>query len=66
LEVDLARAEKLLPEIPDGITIASESGIRNVADLRRVAAYPIDAVLVGEALMRADTEELTDLLRGGK
>jgi indole-3-glycerol phosphate synthase len=66
LEIDLATTEKLLPEIPKGITIVSESGIRNVADLRRVAAYPVDAVLVGEALMRADADELTDLLRGGK
>src|SRR5439155_26406232 len=66
LEVDLATTEKLLPAIPHGITIVSESGIRTVADLRRMAAYPIDAVLVGEALMRADAQELTDLLSGGK
>jgi len=66
LEVDLATTEKLLPAIPKGITIVSESGIRNAADLRRMAAYPIDAVLVGEALMRADAQELTDLLSGGK
>ena len=66
LEIDLATTEELLPQIPKGITIVSESGIRNVADLRRVTAYPIDAVLVGEALMRAGAEELTDLLRGGK
>ena len=66
LEVNLATTEKLLPAIPKGITIVSESGIRNAADLRRMAAYPIDAVLVGEALMRADGQGLTDLLSGGK
>jgi indole-3-glycerol phosphate synthase len=66
LEVDLATTGKLLAEIPRGITIVSESGIRSVADLARMAAYPIDAVLVGEALMRADAEALTYLLRGGK
>jgi indole-3-glycerol phosphate synthase len=66
LKVDLATTEKLVPEIPDGITIVSESGIRSVADLALIAAYPIDAVLVGEALMRADAEALTYLLRGGK
>jgi len=66
LEVDLATTEKLLPAIPKGITVVSESGIRNAADLRRMAAYPIDAVLVGEALMRADAQRLTDLLSGGK
>ena len=54
LEVDLATAEKLLPEIPQGITIVSESGIRTMADLKRMAAYPLDALLVGEGLMRGE------------
>ncbi len=54
LEVDLATTEKLLPEIPQGITIVSESGIRTMADLKRMAAYPIDALLVGEGLMRGE------------
>ncbi|PYK60409.1 MAG: indole-3-glycerol phosphate synthase TrpC [Verrucomicrobia bacterium] len=54
LEVDLATTEKLLPEIPKGITIVSESGIRTVADLKRMAAYPIDALLVGEGLMSGE------------
>jgi indole-3-glycerol phosphate synthase len=54
LEVDLATAEKLLPEIPDGITIVSESGIRTAADLKRMAALSIDALLVGEGLMRGE------------
>jgi indole-3-glycerol phosphate synthase len=54
LEVDLATAENLVPEIPDGITIVSESGIRTMADLERMAAYPIDALLVGEGLMRGE------------
>jgi indole-3-glycerol phosphate synthase len=54
LEVDLATAEKLLPEIPDGITIVSESGIRTAADLKRMAALAVDALLVGEGLMRGE------------
>ena len=54
LEVDLATTEKLLPEIPQGITIVSESGIRTMADLERMTAYPIDALLVGEGLMRGE------------
>ena len=54
LEVDLAITEKLLPEIPQEITIVSESGIRTMADLKRMAAYPIDALLVGEGLMRGE------------
>jgi indole-3-glycerol phosphate synthase len=54
LQVDLATTEKLLPEIPDGITIVSESGIRRAADLKRMSALPVDALLVGEALMRGE------------
>jgi len=54
LEVDLATTEKLLPEIPKGITIVGESGIRTRADLKRIVACPVDAILVGEGLMRGD------------
>jgi len=54
LEVDLATTEKLLPEIPQGITIVSESGIRTMTVLKRMTAYPIDALLVGEGLMRGE------------
>jgi indole-3-glycerol phosphate synthase len=54
LAVDLATTEKLLRAIPRGITIVSESGIRTMADLERMAAYPIDALLVGEGLMRGE------------
>jgi indole-3-glycerol phosphate synthase len=54
LEVDLTTTEKLLPESPRGITIVGESGIRTMADLKRMAAYPIDALLVGEGLMRGE------------
>ena len=54
LEVDLANAEKLLPEVPTGITIVNESGIRTASDLKRIAALPVDALLVGEGLMRGE------------
>ena len=54
LEVDLATAEKLLPEIPDGITIVSESGIRTAADLKRMAALSVrDAMLAAVPSLRA-------------
>jgi len=54
LEVDLANAERLLPAIPNGITIVSESGVRTETDLKRMAALPVDALLVGEGLMRGE------------
>ena len=60
--VDLATVEALLPRVPTGpagpVRVA-ESGIHGVDDLRRVRAAGADAVLVGEALMRAGSPEAT-------
>lgn len=52
-EVDLAVTEKLSEEVPKEITLVSESGIRTAEDLARIKACGVDAVLIGEALMRA-------------
>ena len=67
LQVDIERTYELLDGVPAGTTVVSESGLRTRADLERLAAAGVDAVLVGEALMRSpDVEgacrELTGLL----
>jgi indole-3-glycerol phosphate synthase len=55
----------LVPRIPDGRVVVSESGIRTAADLDRLAAAGVHAVLVGESLMRApDIGAGLDTLRG--
>ncbi|MCE9520706.1 MAG: indole-3-glycerol phosphate synthase TrpC [Verrucomicrobia bacterium] len=51
--VDLAATEALIEEVPDDIILVSESGIRSVEDARRLAAGGVDALLVGEMLMRS-------------
>ncbi|MCW3018891.1 MAG: trpC [Solirubrobacterales bacterium] len=51
--VDLARTEALLEEIPRGVTVVSESGIAGADQLRRLHERGVNAVLVGESLMRA-------------
>jgi indole-3-glycerol phosphate synthase len=43
----------LMPKIPQGVTVVSESGITSRTDLDRLAAAGVKAVLVGESLMRA-------------
>jgi indole-3-glycerol phosphate synthase len=52
-QVDLAITERLAPMIPDGIVIVGESGIGSRADVKRLEAAGVDAILVGESLMRS-------------
>lgn len=51
---DLAVTEALLPHLPDDGVLVSESGIRTGADVARLGAAGVHAVLVGEALLRED------------
>jgi indole-3-glycerol phosphate synthase len=62
--VDLATTEELAEEIPNDTVAISESGIRTADDVRRVRACGVNAVLVGETLMRAKNvpEKLAELL----
>jgi indole-3-glycerol phosphate synthase len=53
LEVDIHTTERLLPLIPEGFLVVSESGIKTRKDIQYLEALGIDAVLIGEALMRA-------------
>lgn len=50
---DLDVTDRLAPLVPGGVVLVGESGIRSRADVVRLAAAGVDAVLVGEALMRA-------------
>src|SRR4051812_23254141 len=54
-EVDLGVTEKLSEEVPKEIVLVSESGIRTAEDLARIKACGVDAVLIGEALMRGQS-----------
>jgi indole-3-glycerol phosphate synthase len=54
-EVDLGVTEQLSEEVPKEIALVSESGIRTAEDLARIKACGVDAVLIGEALMRGQT-----------
>lgn len=51
--VDPALARRLIENVPAGRVAVYMSGVRTREDLRAVAATRADAVLVGEALMRA-------------
>jgi indole-3-glycerol phosphate synthase len=51
--VDRELAVRLRPEIPADRVVVAESGIRDAADVARLVAAGVDAMLVGETLMRA-------------
>jgi indole-3-glycerol phosphate synthase len=53
-EVDLQSTEDLSDDIPSDLVFVSESGIKTVGDARLVKSCGADAILVGEALMRAE------------
>jgi indole-3-glycerol phosphate synthase len=53
-QVDLQTTETLAPLISRGRVVISESGIKSVDDIRRVAAAGIHGVLIGESLMRSE------------
>ena len=50
---DLAVTERLAPYVPGDVVLISESGIGGAEDVARVAVAGVDAVLVGEALVRS-------------
>ena len=52
-EVDLGTTLRLRREIPPGIKIISESGIKNSDDVRLLRESGVDGILVGEILMRS-------------
>ena len=65
-EVDFSNALRLRRLVPKDTVFVAESGIRTAADIRRLAEARVDAVLIGETLMRAKdkTAALKELRRG--
>jgi indole-3-glycerol phosphate synthase len=52
-EVDLAVTERLRPLVPNDCVVVGESGVFGASQVARLRAAGVDAILVGEALMRA-------------
>jgi indole-3-glycerol phosphate synthase len=53
-ELDLGVTETLCRDVPDNVVLVSESGIKTPKDVARLKGCGVDAVLVGEALMRGE------------
>ncbi len=52
-EVDLSTTERLRPLAPPNATIVAESGIHSREDMKRLEAVGVDAVLIGESIVKA-------------
>lgn len=52
-DVDLATTERLSEEVPEGVILVCESGIKTRVDCQRAFNSGCNAILVGETLMRA-------------
>jgi indole-3-glycerol phosphate synthase len=64
--VDIERTYELLSDVPAGKTVVSESGFSTREQLDELDRVGVDAVLIGETLMRApDLEAATRALTGG-
>jgi indole-3-glycerol phosphate synthase len=55
--VDVQTTFELMPDVPAGKTVVSESGIAYSDQLSELSEIGVDAVLIGESLMRADDPE---------
>jgi indole-3-glycerol phosphate synthase len=55
--VDVERTSRLIAEVPPGVAAVSESGIVGAAQVQWLEEAGVQAVLVGEALMRSPDPE---------
>lgn len=56
--VDTSNSKRLRQQIPDDIIFVSESGISTRDDVKALEAANVDAVLIGETLMRATDKKI--------
>ncbi len=64
LEIDLKTTEKLIKLIPKGKVIVSESGIKTKEDIKYLGDLGINAVLIGETLLKSEDieEKIRDIM----
>ncbi len=63
--VDIRNSGRLRSLVPESVLFVAESGIKTAEDIEELRNYGVDAVLIGETLMRAkDKKAMLDKLRG--
>lgn len=64
-EVDINTSFRLRSLIPDSILFVSESGIKTADDIKRCREHKVNAVLIGESLMKASNKiSMLEILKG--
>ena len=64
--VDPLNCLRLREYVPDGVLFVAESGIKTHEDIEKLISNKVDAVLIGESVMRApDKKAFLDMLRYG-
>jgi indole-3-glycerol phosphate synthase len=53
-QIDIAVTERLSELVPDEVLLVSESGFKTPEDVARAERCGVDAVLIGESLMRGE------------
>lgn len=65
-EVDVRNSIRLREQAPRDVLFVSESGIKTSEDIRKLYQNEVDAVLIGETLMRSeDKKQALETLNGG-
>lgn len=64
-QVSLETTVHMIESVPEGVLVVSESGIGGREDVVRLARAGVDAVLIGETLMRSTdlTQKLREIIR---
>jgi len=64
--VNLETCIQLRPMVPEGLLFVAESGIKTAEDIAALRKAKVDAVLIGEAMMRSENKKQTlKMLREG-
>ena len=64
-EVDIENCMRLRSLVPNDIIFVAESGIKTSEDINRLRSANVNAVLIGETLMRAEDKKVAlDALKG--
>ncbi|MDD1775046.1 MAG: indole-3-glycerol-phosphate synthase [Methanobacterium sp.] len=66
--VDLNRTCKLRDKIPPDVTVVSESGVKNAADVEFISQFNIQAILIGTAIMESTNipQKMNELVKAAK